>query len=249
MRAVLAIASRELRAAFESPVAYAVLLIFVLASAALFFLVGLPIGRVPLPSLWEGGEASLLVLLAWVPLSLALLVPALCMGTWAEERRAGTEELFLTYPLRASQLVLGKFLAQTALVTLLLLLAIAPVAWTVAQLGDLDLAAAGVGLVGALLLGASYVAVSLLVSALASDPLVAYLVGALVLVGLWALRLLVEVFPAELAASVDRLTPAARFLGSAARGVVDLRDLAYFAGLVLAGLYLNVRVVERRRGR
>ena len=91
MRSVLAIAGRELRSAFESPVAYAVIGIFVVASAGLFFLVGLPVGRVPLPSLWEGGEANLVVLFAWLPLSLGLLVPALCMNSWTEERRAGTD--------------------------------------------------------------------------------------------------------------------------------------------------------------
>lgn len=247
MRSVLAIAGRELRAAFESPVAYAVIGIFVVASAALFFLVGLPVGRVPLPSLWEGGEANLIVLFAWLPLSLGVLVPALCMNSWTEERRAGTEELFLTYPVRVGQIVLGKFVAHTSLVALLLLLLVLPVAVTVGRLGDLDWSTVWVGLAGAALLGAAYVALALWISALASDPLVAFLTGSLALLALWLLRLVVEVFPAGLAGALDALTPAARFLGSAARGVVDPRDALYFLTLVLAGLYLNAAVVERRR--
>ena len=104
-----------------------------------------------------------------------------------------------------------------------------------------------VGLGGAILLGAAYVALALWISALASDPLVAFLLGSLALLSLWLLRLVVEVFPASLAGALDRLTPAARFLGSAARGVVDLRDGLYFVSLIAAGLVLNAAVVERRR--
>ena len=249
MRCVLAIAGRELRAAFESPVAYATILIFVLVSAGLFFLVGLPLGGMPLPSLWEGGEASLLVLFAWMPLSMGFLVPALCMGSWTEERRAGTEELFLTFPLRPSQMVLGKFLAHTGIVCLLLTLTVLPIAWTVESLGDLDRATAVVGLLGAMLLGASYVALALLVSACATDPLVAFLLSALLLLGLWLMRMVVELFPADLAASIDNLTPTAHFMGSFVRGVLDGGDLVYAFALIGAALYLNTMVVQGRRER
>ena len=249
MRQVLAITGRELRAAFESPVAYATILIFVLVSAGLFYLVGMPIGGMPLPSLWEGGEASLVVLLAWMPLSLGLLVPALCMGSWTEERRAGTEELFLPFPLRASQLVLGKFLAHTVIVSLLLLLTVLPIAWTVEALGDLDRGTALVGLLGAMLLGAAYVSLALLVSACATDPLVAFLLSALLLLGLWLVRMVVELFPAELAESIDGLTPGAHFMGSAVRGVLDGGDLIYGLTLICAALLLNTWVVEGRRER
>ncbi|MAE46032.1 MAG: hypothetical protein CMJ86_03980 [Planctomycetes bacterium] len=247
MRQVLAIAGRELRAAFESPVAYATILIFVLVSAGLFFLVGMPIGGMPLPSLWEGGEASLIVLFAWMPLSQGLLVPALCMGSWTEERRAGTEELFLTYPLRASQLVLGKFLAHTGIVCMLLILTVLPIAWTVENLGDLDRATALVGLMGAMLLGATYVSLALLVSACATDPLVAFLLSALLLLGLWLVRMVVELFPADLATSIDGLTPAAHFMGSAVRGVLDGGDLIYALSLIGGALLLNTWVVQGRR--
>lgn len=249
MRQVLAITGRELRAAFESPVAYATILIFVLVSAGLFYLVGMPIGGMPLPSLWEGGEASLVVLLAWMPLSLGLLVPALCMGSWTEERRAGTEELFLTFPLRASQLVMGKFLAHTVIVSLLLLLTVLPIAWTVETLGDLDRGTALVGLLGAMLLGAAYVSLALLVSACATDPLVAFLLSALLLLGLWLVRMVVELFPADLAESIDGLTPGAHFMGSAVRGVLDGGDLVYGLTLICAALLLNTWVVEGRRER
>lgn len=249
MSAASAIFRRELRAAFESPIAYVVIALFVLVLDGLFFFLGYPVGRVPLPGLWEGGQANLIVLFTWLPLLLAFLVPALTMGSWAEERRAGTEELLFSYPLRTRSVVLGKFLASWTLVALLVLLAVLPVAWTVSGLGDLDWATVWVGLAGALALAAAYVAIAQLVSAVSSEQLVAFLLGALVLGALWLLRMLVAVLPSRFAAAVDYACPSSHFLDSAARGVVDLRDIVYFALLTLFGLVLNGMLVEGRRWR
>lgn len=247
MNRTLAIFKRELLASFESPVAYVTIGLFVLVQAGLFFYMGFPIGPTPLPSLWAGGQASLIVLFTWLPLLLAFLVPALTMGTWSEERSTGTEELLLTHPVLIREVVLGKFLASWVLVCLLVTLSIMPVAWTVSGLGDLDWATVWCGLGGAFLLGAGYVALAQLVSALSSHQLLAFLLGALVLGLLWVLRLLIDVLPVSLAGLVDYACPSTHFLDSAARGVLDLRDAVYFALLVIFGLTLNALVVEARR--
>ena len=249
MRRTLTVFGRELRASFESPVAYVTIALVVATQSLLFFFLGFPIGPVPLPGLWTGGQATLIVLFTWLPLLLALLVPALTMGTWAEERRSGTEELLLSYPVRTGEVVAGKFLASWALVALLVTLAVLPVAWTVAGLGELDWATVWVGLGGAWLLGAGYVALAQLVSACTGEQLVAFLVGALVLVALWLLRMLVGVLPVGLATAVDYACPATHFVDSAARGVIDLRDPVYFGLLVVFGLWLSGIVVQGRRWR
>lgn len=249
LRRTGAIYQRELRAAFESPIAYVTIALFVIVLDGLFFFLGFPVGRAPLPGLWEGGQASLIVLFTWLPLLLAFLVPALTMASWAEERRAGTEELLLTYPLRTREVVLGKFLAAWTLVALLVTLAVLPVAATVASLGDLDWSTVWVGLLGAWLLGAGYVALAQLVSAASGEQLVAFLLGALLLGTLWALRMLVPVLPSQFAAAVDYACPSTHFLESAARGVVDLRDALYFLLLVAFGLTAGGLVVEGRRWR
>ena len=134
---VLPFARRELRSAFESPVAYVAIGLFVLLLPALFFFLGYPVGVVPLPGLWEGGQASLIVLFHWLPLLLAFVVPALCMGSWSEERRAGTEEVLLTYPVSVAAVAGGKFLASWLLAFLMTALATLSAALTVAALGDL----------------------------------------------------------------------------------------------------------------
>lgn len=238
---------RELGASFGSPVALVSILVFVALQAALLYWIGYPVGPVPLPALWEGGQATLSVTFTWQPLLLAFLVPALSMGAWAEERRAGTEELLFTYPLRTFEVVVGKWLSTWTLVIAMLVLGTLPLAWTVGGLGDLDWGAVTAGLVGACGLAAAYCALALCCSALSSEQLVAFLVGALVLGVLWALRLLVPVLPAELAERLNTLCPASHVLDSAARGVLDLRDAVYFASLVVVGLVLNTVLVERRR--
>ena len=148
-----------------------------------------------LPGLWEGGQASLIVLFHWLPLLLALVVPALSMGAWAEERRGGTEELLLTYPVRTGAVVLGKFLATWTLTMLMVTLAVLSAAVTVGTLGDLDWNTVAAGLVGAAWLTAGYASVALFLSAVSAEQLVAFLLGALALGLLWALPLLVRVLP------------------------------------------------------
>ena len=249
MSRTLAVFRREMRAAFESPIAYVTIALFVLVLDGLFFFIGYPIGRVPLPGLWEGGQASLIVLFTWLPLLLAFLIPALTMAAWAEERKEGTEELLLTYPIRTGEVVVGKFLAAWALVTLLVVLAVLPVAAAVGGLGPLDWSTVWVGLMGAVLLGAGYCAIALLLSACTQEQLVAFLFGSLALGTLWLLRMLVTVLPAGIARGIEYACPSTHFLESAALGVVDVRDFVYFALLVAFGLYLNVVVVERRRWR
>ncbi|MEM9799882.1 MAG: ABC transporter permease, partial [Planctomycetota bacterium] len=225
---VLPFAKRELMSAFESPVAYVAIGLFVVLLPALFFFLGYPVGRTPLPGLWEGGQASLIVLFHWLPLLLAFVVPALSMGTWAEERRSGTEELLLTYPVRVGSVVLGKFLATWLLTIVMVTLAVLAAAITVSRLGDLDWNTVWVGLLGATWLAAAYVAIAQFLSGLSAEQLVAFLLGALVLGLLWALPLFVRVLPGGLAAPLEATSPTSHFLGSAARGVLDLSDAVYF---------------------
>ncbi len=247
MKRAAIVCRRELRATFESPLAYVLIVIFVLTQAALFYFIGYPVGQAPLPGLWDGGWASLLTLYTWLPLSLALLIPALTMGAWAEERRGGTEELLLTYPLRTWELVMGKFMASWSVVLMLILLLVVPTAITVMGLGELDTATVFLGFLGAAGLAAAYTALALCCSALTSEQLVAFLVSCLVLGCLWMLRMLVGYLPASLAPLLEQASPQAHFLDTAARGVLDLRDVVYFVALTATGLVLNTVLLERRR--
>jgi ABC-2 type transport system permease protein len=242
-----AVARREWRAAVEAPASWVAILAFALALHGLFFTVGWPLGRQSFPSFWEARTAGLQVAFLWLPGLLALCVPALTMGVWAEERRSGTEELLLSWPLTTTAAVLGKFLGHLALLALALVLALGPLVAVVSALGPLDLWVALVGALGVFGLGAVCVAVGQLCSALAREQLIAFALGALWLGGLWAADLALGTLDPRLAALLALVSPTPHFLGSAALGVLDAADLAaqFLAiALFLAATWL---VVEGRR--
>jgi len=247
--AVLAVARRELAAALESPTAWIATAAFVVSLHGLFFLVGYPIGELQLPAFWAGGTASLAVAFAWIPPLLVGLAPALAMSAWAEERRSGTEELLLAWPIRTGEAVLAKFLAGWAVLALLLVVAIVPLALVVASLGDLDWGATLTGLAGTIVLGGACLSIGHLVSALAREQLEAFLIGSVALGALWAVGLAIGNLPAPAAALAHLFSPAAHYLDGAAVGLLDLRDGLYFTLLASAALRVTYLAVEARRAR
>lgn len=247
MRGVGAIFRRELSGALTSPVAWLATVVLVLTLHLLFFFLGFPIGGRELPSFWIGRVASLDALFAWLPLFYAVLAPALTMGAWAEERRAGTDELLFTFPVRTRSLVLGKFLAAWVLLGGITTVAVLPVAWMVSTVGPLDWGTAWGGLLGAWLFGAVCVAIGLATSALSREELVAFLVATVLLGLLWSAGLFVRVLPGAVAEVAWYASPSLHFLESGARGVFDARDLVYYGLFVASGLLVNTAVLEGRR--
>jgi ABC-2 type transport system permease protein len=243
----LAVLRRELGERVRSP---ATLVLFTLAASALlalFFFVGFPIGDLRLASFWSARVAALDVLFAWIPVAYALLAPALTMGAWAEELRSGRAEMLLVQPVPLRSFVLGKFLAAWLLLCAITVALVVPLATGVATLGPLDRGTALGGLLGAFGLAASSVAIGLCASALSEDELVAFLVAAFALLGLWSTTLFVRVLPGPLAEAAWYASPALHYLESGARGVLDARDAVYHGLLTLAGLVLNLVALEGRR--
>ncbi len=249
MSRLVAVTRREFGAALDGPTARVAALAFAFTLQALFFFAGFPVGERRLPGFWEAGQASLQVVHDWLPLLFVPLAAALTMGAWADERRSGTEELLLSWPIDARDLVLGKFAAHLGLLALVLGVAALPLVATAAWLGPLDPWVATTGLVGALLLGAGYLAIGQLLSALTRDPLVAFLLAGVVLLVSWSPTLLVRLVPGQWADLVWLASPAAHYLDSAARGLFDARDLLFHGLLAAAALHLSIWVVEARRWR
>jgi len=238
MSRVKSVALRELRSYFHSPIAYIFLLAF--AGAALFTFFNVK-------AFFARGQADLRGLFEALPLLTLLLVPALTMRLWAEEAKSGTIELLLTLPAKDAELVSGKFLASWALFAVGLLLTL-PLALTVSTLGHLDWGPVIGGYVGALLLGAAYLALGQFVSALTENQILAFilaLVGAMTLYGVGT-ELFTGLFSDRTAAVLRALGTGSRF-ASISRGVLDLRDLLYYASLTLFFLGLSVGALRARR--
>lgn len=250
MSRTFAVWKKELRSAFDSPVAYAFLIVFLVYAGLKFFVWA---GRGPhgefRGNFWLQGEAAITDYFSVFPLALAVLVPALCMRLWPEEYKSGTVEILMTLPVRAREVVLGKFAAMLTIVALALLLSLS-VPWAVSQVAvdGLDVGPIVGGYVASLLMGAAYCAVGLFTSAFCREQVVAFLVALFV-----CLPLAVAGTPDIDIFTPGFLSPVGKFIGftvrfeSIAKGVLDVRDMLYFVSFAAVFVFANVSVVEYRR--
>ena len=242
MSPVLAIARRELRAYFATPLAAVFIVIFLLLSGAATFYLG---------GFFEAGQADLQTFFRFHPWLYLLLVPAVAMALWAEERKSGTLELLLTQPVAIWQAVLGKFLAAWAFVALALALTF-PIWIIVNWLGAPDNGVILASYLGSLLMAGAFLAVGGCLSATTRSQVVAFILTVLV-----CLLLLLAGFPLALdplrALLPQAVVDAASGLSflthfqAITRGVLDLRDVLYFLLAIVAWLVATVMVIEIRK--
>ncbi|MGA2974838.1 MAG: ABC transporter permease [Spirochaetia bacterium] len=232
------VARRELRSAFNSPIAYIVAVAYlVFTSVWIFFL----------NQFFARNEASLRLYFGIVPIVFVFLVPALTMRSWAEERRMGTLEVLLTLPFREREVVLGKFLGSFGLLLAVILLSL-PLPVSLSRLGDFDWGQIAGQYLGVLFIGAAGVSVGLFVSALSTNQVAAFILTGLALLALT----LAGQLPA-VASLPGWLSEVLRFLSfgshydSFDRGMLDSRDVLYFLLAVVLFLYLNIRVLVGRK--
>jgi len=239
--AVRTIAKRELASYFASPVAYVFLVIFLLLTGFLTFTVG---------AFFERGEASLAAFFAFHPWVYLVLVPAVGMRLWAEERRAGTLELLLTLPVTAWQAIAGKFLASWAFLAIALALTF-PVIVTVNVLGDPDNGQIFAGYLGRLFLAGAYLAITCLTSSMTRNQVVAFILAVVVclflllagfapvtgLLSRWASPAFVDV--------VAAFSVVTHFDGFQ-KGVVDVRDVLFFLSVIGFSLFATSAMLRNR---
>lgn len=230
---------REFRSYFLSPIAYVVGLLFLVIGAYQFFqVVFIDAGR--------AAEARMQPYFMMLPLFFLVLIPALSMRLWAEERKLGTLELLLTFPVRTVDLIAGKFMGAMMFVGALLALTLLyPI--TLALLGNLDWGPVIGGYAGALLLAAAYLSLGMFVSSLTRDQIIALIISVSVLAGLHNLPLIAAWFlPAGFVEFVEVISPVTHFR-SIARGVVDVSDVLYYAAFSGFFLFLNGITLEIRK--
>jgi ABC-2 type transport system permease protein len=241
MRNVFIVARRELAAYFATPVAVVFIVIFLALQGALTFNLG---------NFFDRNQADLAPFFNFLPWVFLLLIPALTMRLWAEERRLGTIELLLTLPITQGQAVLGKFLAAWAFCAIALALTF-PFIITVNILGRPDNGVIATGYAGGLLVAGAFLSIGSALSAATKNQVIAFVLAVAVCF-LFAVASypLVTDFLAKsspaLAEIVRRLSVAERFQGFT-RGVVSLRDLIFFASFIGFWLFLNTVIVEHRK--
>lgn len=256
MSNILAIARRELGAYFDSPLAYFVVPVYagLVGGFALWF-----------DDIFVGGSASLRGVFFWSAIFLVLLVPAITMRLFAEERRSGSLEILVTLPITEGELVLGKFLAALALVGVAVSTT-ATYAITLAWLGTpaiaaenappmfvraltetgLDFGPALCGYAGLLLLGGTLAAIGTAASSLTSNQIVAFLLALVLSIFPWVTGFFLEKVPADMVSAIQFLSFDYHF-NNLARGVIDTRDLVFWGSIVAGCLHIAVFSLERRR--
>ena len=244
MSTVLAVARRELRSYFVTPVAYVFLVIFLVLSGILTFYVG---------DFYDRGIADLQPFFVMHPWLYLILVPAVSMRLWAEEAKSGTLELLLTLPINLWQAMLGKFLAAWLFVGLALLVTF-PVWVTVNYLGSPDNGIIIAGYVGSWLMAGAFLAIGACLSTITSSQVVAFILTAVVCVLLilagqsQVLDFFQGTLPRRLVNGVAHLSMLRHYEGIA-RGVLDVRDLLYFILTIAAWLTAGVLVLDMKRSR
>ncbi len=239
-----AVFRREFRSYFDSPVAYVFLTAFLVLVGFLTFCVAM---------LYERRQADLSPFFLWHPWVYLLLVPAATMGLWADERRNGTIEQLLTFPITVGEALLGKFLAAWAFLGIALALTF-PVAATVGWLGSPDWGAVFSGYLGSLLLAGAAAAIGLFASTLSRSGVVAFVIA----LALLFLAMMVGFEPVSGALArlgvpsgvVDAVAACSLLSHFEAlqRGVIDAADVGFYVAVIAFFLFAARTVANGRRG-
>jgi ABC-2 type transport system permease protein len=253
---------REFASYFATPVAYVFIVIFLFLTGLCTFYFG---------ALFERGQADLLPFFNFLPWLFLFLVPAVAMRLWAEERKSGSIELLLTQPVTLWQAVLGKFLAAWLFLGIALALTF-PTWLTVNYLGNPDNGAALAAYIGAFIMAGAYLAVGSCMSALTSNQVIAFVLtfvscGLLVIAGftavtewsrtafegiagwsLWSagIREGIQAFGAAFTNGIAGLSFLTHF-ENIMKGVLDLRDVLFFALVITFFLLASTVLLEARK--
>ena len=243
LRNINTIAKRELGGYFSSPVAYVFIVIFLLLTGFFTFMAG---------GFFERGQASLDgSFFMWHPWLYLFLVPAVGMRLWAEERRVGTLELLLTMPITAWQAIVGKFLASWLFLALALALTF-PVVLTVNYLGSPANGAIFTAYLGSFLMAGAYLAVSCMTSAMTRNQVVSFIIAVvlclfLVLCGFPPVTNMLSQMDKPWLVNLVAAFSVMTHFTSFSRGVLDSRDLIFFASVIAFSLFTTGVILRSHR--
>ncbi len=239
---IAVIVRRELASYFATPLAYVFIVIFLVMAGSLAFFLG---------NFFDRGQADLQPFFTFHPWLYLVLIPALAMRLWAEERKSGTIELLLTLPISMTEAVIGKFLASWVFAGIALLLT-APFWITVNYLGHPDNGVILASYIASFLMAGAFLAIGACLSALTKNQVIAFVVtaavcfvftvsGSPIVLGFvkgWA--------PEAVISTVAGFSFLTHF-NAIIRGVIDLRDAVFFVSVIAFFLYANAIIVDFKK--
>lgn len=237
MKSIWIIAKRELNSFFDSLIAYIMLILFLGFSGFFTWLYGSDIFLI--------GQASLGTFFQIAYWTLFFFIPALTMRLIAEEKRSGTIELLLTKAVTDRQVIVGKFLSTILLIIIALSFTL-PYVITVSKLGNIDNGGVICGYVALVLMSSAYISIGLFTSSITNNQIVAFLLA--LFIGLFfhvIFQVLGGSFTGWLGQLFSNLSLSTHF-ESISRGVIDTKDIIYFASIIFMGLFLSEISLSKR---
>ena len=241
MNGFRAVFKRELKGYFATPVAYVFLVIFLFAAGYMTFQKGF----------YQMRQADMSIFFKNLPWLFVFMAPATAMRLWAEERKSGSVELLFTLPITVSQAVIGKFLAAWTFLAIGLLLTF-PVPLTVCYLGDPDIGLIITGYLGSLLMAGGFLAIGSFFSALSKNQVISVILAVVAcLILIYAgmpttLNYLAGTLPAPMLSVVESLSFQTHF-DSILKGVIQLKDIAYFIILIVGWISACSIILNERK--
>lgn len=236
------ITKREISGYFATPLAYIFLAAFAALSGALAFYVG---------GFFDRGQADLRPLFEFQPWLLLLLVPAISMRLWAEEKKSGSIELLMTLPVTITQSVLGKFLAAWAILAVALVLTM-PMWVTVNILGTPDNGVIAASYFGSWLLAGAFLAIGGAISATTNNQVIAFVITLVVsfIFVMSGFETLLKTFEGWLPEYVFSVIASMSFLShfdQFVKGLVGLSTLVFFVSMIVFWLFVNVVIIDQSK--
>jgi ABC-2 type transport system permease protein len=257
MRNVMAVAGKELRAYFHSPIAYLVMTVWTALCGFIFYVMTGNLVAQTLQMQMRGGRGAPPInlnefiirnmLQGILMVVLLFLLPLITMRLFAEEKRSGTMELLVTSPLTDMEIILGKYLGALALYAVLIAIAFLYIGLLFIY-GNPNAKPLIANALGLLLFGAALLALGMCFSAFARNQITAGIASMIVFLMLWILDW-TQSFSTGRVAGVLSYMSLSTHLDNFAKGVIDLTDVVYFVSLVALGIFLTARSVEALKGR
>lgn len=257
MKNALTIAAREIQSYFVQPIAYVVMTVFMLLGGFFFFAllrrfnmalqIYVSMQNVGALQRWNLNQMVVEPLLHNLAIVLVILVPAITMRSFAEEKRTGTYELLLTAPLRTGEIVAGKFIAGSVLVLIMVALAgIFPLILVI--FGNPELGLMASGYLGLAFLAVCFVAVGMFTSSLTQNQIIAAISSFGVLLLLYVISWPAQAGGEAFSGLLHYLSLPEHF-SQMVQGILDTQDIVYFLSLIFVALFMTQRSVESARWR
>ena len=242
MNGLLSIYKREFTSYFVTPVAYVFIVIFLFMTGVFSFYLG---------AFYESNQADLEPFFRFHPWLYLFLIPAISMRLWSDERKSGTIELLMTLPVSITDTVVAKYLAAWSFTAIALFLTF-PMWIAVNYLGNPDNTVILASYIGSLIMAGGFLAIGSCISALTKSQVIAFVISVVIcfMFILSGFPMVLDLFESWAPQAVVDAIASFSFLThftSIKKGVIDIRDVIYFAALITFWLYVNIVIIENKK--